>query len=101
MNEKVILEQRPKRSGQQGMACVWERHVLGRENTQCPKEEACLACPRPGNLEVHQCQESPEPGWSQTRGRTTNRGSVMGGLVGHWKDFADFEGMEILSRRVT
>ena len=31
VNEKVILEQIPKGSGQLGMACVWERHVLGRE----------------------------------------------------------------------
>lgn len=103
LNEKVILEQRPKGSGQLGMAWVWERHILGRENHQYqyPKEEACLAYLWPGSLEVYQYQECPEPGQSQKRGWGTNRGLVMDGLVGPWKDFADFEGMEILSRRVT
>lgn len=45
--------------------------------------------------------EYAEPGHSQKRRRRSNRGLVTEGLVGHWKDFADFEGMEILSRGVT
>lgn len=66
--EQVILEQRLNGSGERGMACVQEKHVLGGEDRlyQCPKEDACLACLRPVNQEV--CQE-PRPLGALSQGR--------------------------------
>lgn len=56
LTDKVILEQRLEGSGERGMACVREKHVLDGEDRchKCPQEEACLACLRPVNQEVHQ-----------------------------------------------
>lgn len=56
LTDNVILEQRLEGSGERGMACVREKHVLDGEDRRhkYPQEEACLPCLRPVNQEARQ-----------------------------------------------